>query len=173
MPALLAGQPEVLPAPPWTSTPTAHRAANEDENEVRGVSQLDFYEFYEALTYPHLWKQVKARVSELHRLRDLQPNWDTYNAEVPSNGAIVRAENALSILEQIGYVPNRVVASAEGGVALCFTNVNSYADIEFTNSGETLAVAYKHTEEPEVWTLTDDRQAILDTAARIYNRSNA
>ena len=46
-------------------------------------------------------------------------------------------------------------------MAICFVNEQRYADIEFLNSGEILAVTYTGVAEPNVWEIND---GILDDA---------
>jgi hypothetical protein len=64
------------------------------------------------------------------------------------------AKRILSLLKTMPVSPTRVVASSEGGVAICFVNEDCYADFECFNDGEILAVKYRGTDEPTVWEVT-------------------
>lgn len=157
-----------------TSNPIQALTAPLDQSTPIRAYELNFERYYEALLYRELWtirqalRKFEALRTSLSKLEHLQANWDTYNAEAPSPGAIGRAENALSVIEEAGYIPSAVVPSGEGGVAICFSHKWGYADIEFFNSGETLAVAYRTNEDPEVWTLDDSEHAIENTLKVIY-----
>lgn len=136
--------------------------------------ESNFEQYYDAMLYREFWtirqalRKFEALRSSLSKLAHLPANWDTYNAEAPNTWAIQRAGSALSVIETAGYTPSAVVPSGEGGVAVCFSNESGYADIEFFNSGETLAVAYRANEDPEVWTLGDTKQDLENALRHIY-----
>jgi len=90
----------------------------------------------------------------LMRLGQLPPGWDSYSADPPNRDAQVSAWQVISALESRALPPTRVVASSEGGVAICFVKGNRYADIECLNSGEILAVMYEATNEPHAWEIS-------------------
>lgn len=77
-------------------------------------------------------------------------------AEAPNNSSIVKAEEVLSKLKQLGFLPSRVVASAQGGIGLVFLTSDKQADIEILNSSEILAGIYPFDRETEVWVVSLD-----------------
>lgn len=104
---------------------------------------------------------------QLERLATLHRGWDSYGGEPPNAEARNHAERVLGKLERMSIPPSRVVASAEGGVAICFVENSRYADIECLNSGEILAVTYVGAQEPLVWEVSSQEQAIQETVERI------
>jgi hypothetical protein len=158
--AALAPVQNVTPIPSYTGMTNQY-----------GQSEYDKY--YEvARDYEKFWneRQFKTLRASLGELESLQANWNTYGAAAPSAEAVKRASAALTIIQNAGYQPSMIVPSGEGGVAICFTSVSSYADIEFLNSGETLAVAYQNNEEPEVWPLDGTQQGVTNTLKQIQNK---
>ena len=107
---------------------------------------------------------IRRKVAEIeldHRLRQLaslRTNWDTYDAEPPSQRAITTAEQIAKAFIGFGLIPDAVTPSAEGGVAICFVRNQKYADVECFNSGDILGVRYSSSEDPRAW-------AILPNAA--------
>src|ERR1700722_7664527 len=64
-----------------------------------------------------------------------------YGAEGPRQEAIFWASQVLSRLEDDMMRPSRIVASADGGVAVCFVKGDLYAHIECFNDGMILGAA--------------------------------
>jgi hypothetical protein len=93
---------------------------------------------------------------DLKRMRGLSKNWDTYGAEPPTTETIAHALKLLIRLQREAFTPTRIVPSSEGGVAVFFTRGGRYADIEFLNTGEVLAVTYTGKAEPDVWEITGE-----------------
>jgi hypothetical protein len=137
--------------------------------------QGEYDKYYEvASDYEKFWNERKFKTlrASLGELESLQANWNTYGAAAPSAEAVKRASAALTVIQNAGYQPSMIVPSGEGGVAICFTSVSSYADIEFSNSGETLAVAYRNNEEPQVWTLNESESEIKKALKEIDGKFN-
>lgn len=65
--------------------------------------------------------------------------------------------------------PTRIVASAEGGVAICFVSGDKYADVEFLNSGEILGVVSNRHDRPTVWPIDQSSRGLALAALRISN----
>ncbi len=79
---------------------------------------------------------------------------------------------AAGILFELAYAdenPTRVIASAEGGIAICFSNGERYADIECLNSGEVLGVTSNRRDLPDVWRVDADPHQYAATIGRISN----
>jgi hypothetical protein len=64
-------------------------------------------------------------------------------------------------------VPDAVLSSAEGGVAICFVRDGKYADVECLNTGEVLAVKYSRDENPRAWSVENTRNGVLQLAHSI------
>jgi len=88
--------------------------------------------------FPTRASSLLLRELELDHLRTLPDDWDGYGAETPSEEAISLARMVLDAIHETesAIEPTRVVASAEGGVVVCFARGDRYADIECFNSGE-------------------------------------
>jgi hypothetical protein len=85
----------------------------------------------------------------------------------PSSLVLALARAILRQLETEALEPDRVVASAEGGVAICFVHGSKYSDIECLNSGEILGVISNRRDHPFVWEVDPSAGGITQAAARI------
>jgi hypothetical protein len=86
---------------------------------------------------------------ELDELRFLEDGWNSYDAQAPSIDSILRAKSILDALESECMVPRRVMASAEGGVAIVFLPSNTNrAMIEVLNNQETFFILYNLNGDP-------------------------
>src|SRR5689334_12172345 len=85
-------------------------------------------------------REPSVLLRQLEELGKLDVNWDSYGAEPPSDEVIDSAWSLLALCSIQGLTPYRVVPSAEGGVGICFASERRYADIEFLNTGDILAV---------------------------------
>ena len=95
----------------------------------------------------------------------------TFSALVPDEGFTPptketsdRAEELLFKLDEINFEPDRIVPSADGGVSVVFSVGPVYADIEFLNDGDTLAVISAPESDPIVWEIesTDQLDAAIE-----------
>jgi hypothetical protein len=102
--------------------------------------------------------------SQLDALKPLKKNWDSFGAEPPKPETMRLARKAL--LWQLPVEPSAIVASAVGGVAICFVYKDRYAHIEFQNSGEIFEVLYRGKETPTVVEVPDE-QGIADALRHI------
>jgi hypothetical protein len=89
------------------------------------------------------------------------------DASPPSPVAIQWAQFALQELQVQALEPSRVVASAEGGAAICLVHGKKYADIECLNSGAILGVISDKSNWPAVWEIEPDARGIARAVARI------
>jgi hypothetical protein len=85
----------------------------------------------------------------------------------PSPLTIALARAILRQLETEALEPDRVVASAEGGVAICFVHGSKYSDIECLNSGEILGVISNRRDHPFAWEVDPSAGGIAQATARI------
>ncbi len=107
---------------------------------------------------------------ELRRLRDDGSGWGGAPAEPPNEVAMVSAQEVLDALHGAGLEPSRIIASGEGGVAFCFVSGDRYADIEYFNSGEILAMTkvLRGGGTPRIWPVAgdDDLREAIDTISQ-------
>jgi hypothetical protein len=89
-----------------------------------------------------LWEYIEE-------MRSLHDDWNGYGSEAPNPFAIDFAKQI--VLSAKAIVPTRVVASAQGGVGICFSSAEKYGDIECLNTGEILATVSDGKGIPEVW----------------------
>lgn len=99
--------------------------------------------------------QSKSKVDDM---RTLEHGWDGYQADPPSTATIEKARMFLQALYRMNLKPNRIAASAEGGITLAFYSLNKYSDVEILNSGEVLAVTSSSDGNPKVWEVESDEQ---------------
>lgn len=104
-----------------------------------------------------------AKLQSLPKDRSL---WPTGSA-APATHTQARAWLMLRDLESQEFPPTRVVASAEGGVAICFIRGDKYADVEFLNTGEILGVVSNRRDRPVVWELEQTSRNFTRAIARI------
>lgn len=100
--------------------------------------------------------QLVTLVGKLAELAELKPNWDTYGAEPPSEGALRRALKAIQST-WTNLLPVTALPSVEGGITLVYsTDANRYAEIEFGNDGEVVAAFRRPSGGPKVWAVRDE-----------------
>src|SRR5947208_2620679 len=93
------------------------------------------------LTYQDADADVSPLAEHRQKLVRLQTDQTLVGeAETPNDQAIIWGHIIIDELERMQFPPTRVVASAEGGIAVCFVNGQKYADIECLNSGDVIAV---------------------------------
>jgi hypothetical protein len=88
-------------------------------------------------------------------------------AEKPSDFATAWASAMLEQLLVDELLPTRVVASGEGGIAICFANGNKYADVEFFNTGEILGVVSNRRDRPVTWEVGANSAGMAGASSRI------
>jgi hypothetical protein len=120
-----------------------------------------------------LRKQSTDLQNKITAMKTLSDNWDTYGAEPPSPQTMFTAMQLLLQMEREDFLPGDALASAEGGVALCFKTANRYADIELLNSGEILAVIAEGQNEPVVWEVEKNDAGFTEAIKRIYEHISA
>jgi hypothetical protein len=125
-----------------------HRSASRPEQ--RPVSNLALREYFErGISKSQAMSQVltlNARVAvlqeDLELARSLQDNWDSYGAESPSGDVIRQGRDLLVALAARQILPDAIVPSAEGGIALYFTQDETTTYVEYRNSGEAILANY-------------------------------
>jgi hypothetical protein len=116
--------------------------------------------------YLRIEKDYQDLCSSLDTCASLADNWNSYDAEKPSLATIKAVARFLRKLRTELFLPNRIIPSAEGGVAIYFTRVDKTAYLEYRNSGEVILAMYDNLSDPLVVELTesdaDESQAISD-----------
>ena len=111
-------------------------------------------------------KEFAEHYSKLNSIISDSSLWPE-DAESPT----VEAKNwTWLVVQQLvddGLAPTKIVASAEGGIAVCFVSGNKYADIECLNSGEILGVLTNKHDRPTVWEIEQDPAEIARATGRI------
>jgi len=105
--------------------------------------------------------------NQMQALRLLSPDWDGYDAPVPSDRTMASASAMSETLQEMRFIPDTVVASAEGGIAFCYWNIGRYAQIEILNSGECVATMFDRENPPRISDLSSSRDAIARIVGEI------
>jgi hypothetical protein len=165
MPQLIPHDVDIVPYPvmPFCRTVANDEAITSDyprqfRERIHSLMKSEFF-----LTQRR-FVELREQLAMLSRLRR---NWDSYDADPPNEAARMTAHRILAILEHDAYPPCRIVASAEGGVGLCFVEGDRYADIECLNSGEILAAKFRGDREPTVWETENVDRSIKATIEQI------
>lgn len=87
----------------------------------------------------------------LDRIRSLPFDWNGQGSEPPNTLSLSIAAGVLSLLRQRQMKTDRVAASAEGGVGICFKRRAKYSDIECFNTGEIWALTSTRPGRPRSW----------------------
>jgi hypothetical protein len=101
-------------------------------------------------------RRVIAQIALDHRVRQIGSSPATCSKEgiePPSQLAISTAKDIAKAFIDFGLIPDAIVPSADGGVAICFIRNQKYADIECFNSGDILAVRYSNQDDPRAWAI--------------------
>jgi hypothetical protein len=108
-----------------------------------------------------VFAQLSKRLAEMYSLGE---DWDSYGAPVPAPRTIANAAHMLAKLRLSLLLPEIVAPSAEGGVAIYFSQGTQKAFIEFLNEGDVLLARYGKDDEPNVKVLRNGLQDLNDQA---------
>jgi len=115
-----------------TSSRTALRRIS--ENTTRSYQGSRF------LTAQNVFESLGSKLQEL---TDVPDNWNSYESPAPNAKAVSNAKPILQTLRSILLEPERIVPSAEGGVAFTFiSQTSNRAIIESLNNGERYILLY-------------------------------
>jgi hypothetical protein len=103
-----------------------------------------------AISRNHSAKRIAELWDDVDHMSTLHTDWNGYGSEPPNDVARDVAQQILMSATNL-IVPNRVAASAQGGVGICFYQGSRYADIECLNTGEILATTSDGSGRPGVW----------------------
>jgi hypothetical protein len=114
------------------------------------VSNIQSTLIYEKSKVSAKNRKISSFIKEIDEMKEMDFDWNGYGSESPNTFA---RETAITLLLSAGrtIVPNRVSASAQGGVGICFYRDSRYGDIECLNTGEILATISDGSGRPEVW----------------------
>lgn len=128
---------------------------NVPRNEVATYSALSPILVFDVSS---VWLGSLAK--RLSEISVLENDWDGYGADRPSERAIRAAQDSLQALVEANLQPTSVDPSAEGGVCISFRKNGRYADIEFFNSGEVLAVTSTGHDDSKVWQVSEHGRSL-------------
>lgn len=126
---------------------------------VRGATTSD----YSAIEPGNEFAGHFAKLLEIKSEATLWPE----GAERPAFDSIAWAELILRRLQLDALLPTRIVASAEGGIAICFVRGDKYSDIECLNSGAILGVTSNRRDRPVVWDVEPNASGIARASSKI------
>jgi hypothetical protein len=140
-----------------------------EQVERQDELEIDFYQSYFSRYLKDIFLRPTFDKAEqkLNDMAKITANWDSYGAQPPNLEARACAAEILILLQTQSFPPSTIVPSSEGGVAICFVNSGTYADIECLNTGEILAVTYKGNDEPYVWDVGRQDTALRSAIERI------
>ena len=139
----------LLPAPDAVVLPAANNATSS----------------YVSLQWGPEFASLFAKLDALEDNSSLTPS----GAPTPNRQSIALARIILKRFHLIATIPDRVVASVEGGVAICFAEGNKYSDIECLNEGALLGVTTNRRDRPTVWEIDPSAAGISNACARVKN----
>lgn len=147
----------------------ARRQQGAQETSIGAIGADGTTTAYGRIVLDRLFSEHFVKLAALQANSELWPD----EAEPPSGLAIAYAHAILAELSLDRFAPSRVVASAEGGVAVCFVNGDRYSDIECLNNGSILGVTSDRRQRPNVWEIDADSAAIARACSRIREFLNA
>jgi hypothetical protein len=111
-------------------------------------------------------KAFAKHFAMLGLIRDKAELWPE-SSDGPNEVAVDYAVAVLNRLQNDSLNPDRLIASTEGGIAICFVRSNKYADIECLNSGVILGVTSNKRDRPTVWEITPGPGDIARACSRL------
>lgn len=119
---------------------------------------------------PGSYKPLESQIPSWRRsfvsFLGLLPELDS-DVAPPAPTAIEQAQRIGEILFSENLPPDRVSASAEGGVVIVFEGRRSSAAIECYDSGEVVFVISRRDGKPTVWEVPADDRTIVQHIARL------
>lgn len=105
--------------------------------------------------------------SQLERLGKDASLWVDEDT-APSAYSQIVARLVLQQLEEANFLPSKIVATADNGIAICFVDKKKYADIESTETGAVLGVLSDSINRPMVWEVKPSESEISQAVLRIF-----
>jgi hypothetical protein len=130
--------------------PAIHRVETPNYNQRSGELRDDLFRRREQSIYLTIkYGLIDAEV-ELHRISNMEVDWDSYGAEPPSPDAIRASQEILGDLAGALILPSMIVPSAEGGVSIYFMAGDRTVYVESYNKGSQALVMYDQHGNTEV-----------------------
>ncbi len=120
---------------------------------------------YVSLQWGERFAKLVAKLDILERNENLTPA----GCPAPDYRAVGLARIVLTRFHQIEAPPDKIVATADGGVAICFMDGDKYSDIECSNEGGLLGVTTNRRDRPTVWEIDQNPSGVDNACARIKN----
>lgn len=114
--------------------------------------------------------QLDALLRAVKALQELQSDWDSYGAPPPNAASLRLADSALRRAFATKNLPDSVIPSAEGGVALCWDRGDRHAYLEFDNGGGAVAVSYCGMIDPQIIEMPGEDTAAIDAQIETIRR---
>lgn len=108
-----------------------------------------------------------SHFESLKSMKSLRDDWNGMGSAAPSTFARLQAMEALEILLDKTFCPDKVVPSAEDGVAISFRKGDRYALVECYNNGEVAAATSVDGGRIDSWDV--EPTELGDTLERIYD----
>jgi hypothetical protein len=120
------------PVPAALATGKAVRTANwQTATETKINVIIEFTREANLLFDPLFLQLEKIEMERRHWVREGDP---------PSEQSLDDARALLARLQAVGFAPERVIPSAEGGIGMFFRSGQKYADFECSNQGQITAI---------------------------------
>jgi hypothetical protein len=100
---------------------------------------------------PLQWGERFAKLFEKLDILEHNESLTPAEAPAPNHLAVGLARLILARFHEIETTPDKIVATADGGVTICFIDGNKYSDIECSNEGGLLGVTTNRRDRPVVW----------------------
>lgn len=130
--------------------PAICRVETPNYNQRTGEFRDDLLRRREQSTFLTIKYGFIDAAGELHRISNIQTDWDSYGAEPPSADAIRASQEILEDLAEAQILPSTIVPSAEGGVSIYFMTGNRTVYVESYNQGSQALVMYDQLGNTEV-----------------------
>lgn len=127
--------------------------------------EKDFQKMVEGSAFVPSLEETRRIGAEFQSLRLLKEDWDSYGAPPPNDRSYSLAEQAVGAARSLSMTGFRIVASAEGGIGLCFVNDDRYAHIEASNEGELISVMFSRDTKTRVIEIQGNDQLLRELEA--------
>jgi hypothetical protein len=138
---------KVDPRRSWYKVVAPVRTSLEPVNDVYGEVIQELLARVNATATTQRFSSLDEKLSQIG---DLPDHWDGYDSPRPDENAVTLARQAIRAAEIARLLPTTVVASAEGGVAICWDKGDKHAYIEFGNDLTAVSAMYSGHGEPIV-----------------------
>jgi hypothetical protein len=104
---------------------------------------------------------------QLAQMTGLEIDWAVEGIDPPNETAYTNARLALTVIDILNIPIEYTTASASGGIVVCLTRGEVYADLECFNTGELWAVVSNPGATPESWQIGSTKAEVEDALQRI------